>query len=78
MTAATNGAVVAFEVDDYHLEDRAGWSVLAIGTAEVVQELSTKLRVLDTELQPLADGRRSTLVRIDPTFVSGRRIVHDR
>jgi nitroimidazol reductase NimA-like FMN-containing flavoprotein (pyridoxamine 5'-phosphate oxidase superfamily) len=77
MSAAAEGAVVAFEVDDYQLADRSGWSVLAVGRAEVVDDLATSLKVLDARVEPLAEGRRTTIVRIEPTFVSGRRIVHD-
>jgi nitroimidazol reductase NimA-like FMN-containing flavoprotein (pyridoxamine 5'-phosphate oxidase superfamily) len=77
MTAATNGSVVAFEVDDYQLEERSGWSVLAIGTAHLVDAAAPRLEVLDTTLAPLADGRRPALVCIEPTFISGRRIVHE-
>lgn len=76
MSAAVSGAVVAFEVDDYHLEERTGWSVLAVGPSEVVHDLSLAFRILEEQLEPLADGRRSTIVRIRPSFVSGRRIVH--
>jgi nitroimidazol reductase NimA-like FMN-containing flavoprotein (pyridoxamine 5'-phosphate oxidase superfamily) len=77
MSAAVSGAVVAFEVDDYHLEERTGWSVLAVGPSEVVHDLSLAFRILEEQLEPLADGRRSTIVRIRPSFVSGRRIVHE-
>jgi nitroimidazol reductase NimA-like FMN-containing flavoprotein (pyridoxamine 5'-phosphate oxidase superfamily) len=77
MTAAANGSVVAFEVDDYQLDDRSGWSVLAIGTAELVEGPAAELEVLDGDLTPLVDGRRPALVRIEPTFLSGRRIVHE-
>jgi nitroimidazol reductase NimA-like FMN-containing flavoprotein (pyridoxamine 5'-phosphate oxidase superfamily) len=76
LTAATNGSVVAFEVDDYQLADRSGWSVLAIGTAQVVDP-AAKREVLDAHLSPLADGHRPALVCIEPTFISGRRIVHE-
>jgi uncharacterized protein len=75
--AAAEGAVVAFEVDDYQLGDRTGWSVLAVGRAEVIHDLAMTGKVLATGLEPLADGRRTTIVRIEPTFLSGRRIVHD-
>lgn len=75
MSAAVNGAVVAFEVDDYHLQERTGWSVLAVGPSEVVHDLSLAFRILEEQLEPMADGRRSTIVRIRPSFVSGRRIV---
>ena len=76
LSAASEGAVVAFEVDDYQLADQTGWSVLAVGRAEVVRDLTMTFKVLDARLQPLAGGRRSSIVRIEPTFVSGRRIVH--
>lgn len=77
MSAATQGAVVAFEVDDYQASERAGWSVLVVGQAELVHDLDVTFRVLDAGLEPFADGRRSHIVRIEPTFVSGRRIIHD-
>ncbi len=77
MSAAAAGAVVAFEVDDYQLADRSGWSVLAVGPAEIVHDVAVALDVLDAGLEPLADGSRLTIVRIEPTFISGRRIVHE-
>jgi uncharacterized protein len=78
MSAAAAGAVVAFEVDDYQLPDRSGWSVLAVGPAEVVHDLALTFRVLEAGLEPLAGGdHRTTIVRIEPTFISGRRIVRD-
>jgi nitroimidazol reductase NimA-like FMN-containing flavoprotein (pyridoxamine 5'-phosphate oxidase superfamily) len=77
MSAAAEGAVVAFEVDDYQLADRSGWSVLAVGPAEIVHDLAMTSKLLDAGLEPLADGIRTTIVRIKPTFIAGRRIVHD-
>jgi nitroimidazol reductase NimA-like FMN-containing flavoprotein (pyridoxamine 5'-phosphate oxidase superfamily) len=52
MSAAAEGAVVAFEVDDYQLADRSGWSVLAVGRAEVVHDLATSFEVLESRLEP--------------------------
>ncbi|HEX6422382.1 MAG TPA: pyridoxamine 5'-phosphate oxidase family protein [Acidimicrobiales bacterium] len=77
MSAAAAGAVVAFEVDNYHLSDRTGWSVLVVGRSEVVHDLDTTFKVLAAALQPLADGKRTTIVRIEPAFISGRRIVRE-
>jgi uncharacterized protein len=77
MSAAVEGAVVAFEVDDYQLVDRTGWSVLAVGRPEVIHDLAMTSKVLDAGLEPLADGIRTTIVRIEPTFISGRCIVYD-
>ena len=34
------------------------------------------LKAIAAHLEPYADGTRTTIVRIEPTFVSGRRIVH--
>ena len=76
LSAAAEGAVVAFEVDDYQLTDRSGWSVLAVGRAEVVHDLDVTFKVLAADLEPFADGSRSAIVRIEPTFLSGRRLVH--
>jgi nitroimidazol reductase NimA-like FMN-containing flavoprotein (pyridoxamine 5'-phosphate oxidase superfamily) len=77
MSAAAEGAVVAFEVDDYQLADRSGWSVLAVGRAEIVHDLDMTFKVLDAQLESMVDGRRTAIVRIEPTFLSGRRIVHE-
>jgi uncharacterized protein len=76
MSAAVAGAVVAFEVDDYQVADRSGWSVLAVGRADVVTDPDLIKRVAATHLEPFADGARTTVVRIEPTFLSGRRLVH--
>ncbi|MFV0309831.1 MAG: pyridoxamine 5'-phosphate oxidase family protein [Desertimonas sp.] len=67
------GAIVAFEVDDYEQADRTGWSVLAVGQAEVLDADE-----VDGIEQPdtWAEGDRSVVVRIVPTFLSGRRLVH--
>lgn len=77
LSAAASGAVVAFEVDDYGLLDHSGWSVLAIGRAEVVEDADVIDQVAATGLEPFADGTRAAIVRIEPTFLSGRRLVHD-
>jgi nitroimidazol reductase NimA-like FMN-containing flavoprotein (pyridoxamine 5'-phosphate oxidase superfamily) len=76
MSAATDGAVVAFEADDYEAGERTGWSVLVVGRSEVIHDLDVTFKVLDSGLEPYADGTRTAIVRITPTFVSGRRIVH--
>jgi nitroimidazol reductase NimA-like FMN-containing flavoprotein (pyridoxamine 5'-phosphate oxidase superfamily) len=78
LNAAAAGAVVAFEVDDYDRVDRSGWSVLAVGTAEVVQDGHMALKAIAAHLAPYADGSRAAIVRIEPTFLSGRRIVHQQ
>ena len=75
LAAAVREAVIAFEVDSYDAEHRTGWSVLMIGQAEQVciDPVLTQ-PLLDAVLDPWAGGRRDHVVRIVPTFVSGRRI----
>ena len=76
LKAATEGSVVAFEVDDHDRADRTGWSVLAVGRAQVVHDGEMAFKAIAAKLEPYAGGTRSAIVRIEPTFVSGRRIVH--
>jgi nitroimidazol reductase NimA-like FMN-containing flavoprotein (pyridoxamine 5'-phosphate oxidase superfamily) len=78
LRAASSGNVVAFEADDHDPVDRTGWSVLLIGQAEVVHDPELEERLQDVHLEPFAGGDRSALVRVEPTFVSGRRIVTER
>ena len=76
MSAAAQGTVVAFEVDDYQVADHSGWSVLAVGRAEVVDDPELALKAHAARLEPFAGGTRTAIVRIEPVFVSGRRLVH--
>ena len=76
LTAATAGAVVAFEVDHRDRATRTGWSVLAVGVAEVVHDVPFLLKAASTGIDPYADGRRNHLVRIRPELLTGRRVVH--
>jgi uncharacterized protein len=75
LAAAARGAVVAFEVDDYDKAERSGWSVLAVGHAEIIDDVDMDLVVLAAGLEPWARGIRTDLVRVRTEFVSGRRIV---
>jgi nitroimidazol reductase NimA-like FMN-containing flavoprotein (pyridoxamine 5'-phosphate oxidase superfamily) len=75
LAAATLEAVVAFEVDDYRRADRSGWSVLAVGPAQVVHDLDATIKVLAARLEPWAEGTRTNIVRVTPEFLSGRRLV---
>jgi nitroimidazol reductase NimA-like FMN-containing flavoprotein (pyridoxamine 5'-phosphate oxidase superfamily) len=74
LAAAARGATVAFEVDDYERADRSGWSVLAVGPAQVVHDLDVTFKVLAARLEPWAEGHRSSIVSIRPHLVTGRRI----
>jgi hypothetical protein len=49
--------VVSFKVDDYQVVDRTGWSVLVVGTAEVVHDLDVTFKALAAHLEPFAAER---------------------
>jgi uncharacterized protein len=68
---------VAFQVDQFDLSSRSGWSVLLTGTAEVLTdrhsaELVARTKALD--IQPLESGPKPIWVRIIRNSVTGRRI----
>ena len=68
---------VAFEVDG--LESGLYWSVVVLGTAQVIDEDEPGPRTERDELHPVAPGPKPVLFRItpesDPGSVSGRRFV---
>ena len=74
LSAATDHAVGAFEVDDRDPATRSGWSVLAVGASEVVHDVDLLLQAAATGLEPYAGGTRGHLVRIRPELLSGRRV----
>ncbi len=76
LEAASSNAVLAFEVDDFGIVDRTGWSVLVIGRSEVVEDPAVRDKARAAGLEPFAEGPRHTLVRIAIELISGRRIVH--
>lgn len=69
---AVRGAVVAFEVDAFDRVNRAGWSVVVTGTAQLVtDEAQLASARLDGPV-PWAPGMKEYLVRIPMTIVTGR------
>lgn len=75
LSAAAEGTIVAFEVDDYDPARRSGWSVLAVGPSEVVVDPQPSLQVRIARLVPYAIGPRTTIIRIRPELLSGRRVL---
>lgn len=72
---AVHGQPVVFEIDGVDDEYHAGWSVAVHGRAEELwrpEELESARRL---PLRPWAPGDRDHYVRIDPTAMTGRRIV---
>lgn len=74
LEAAWNETVVAFEVDDYDLDTRAGWSVLVRGRAEQITDERECHRLDALGVDTWVQGS-SHWVRIHIDDVSGRRLV---
>ena len=73
LDAATRNAVVAFQVDDFDSFTHSGWSVLVVGTAEVISSEDIR-RLEPLRVRPWVSGERHHVVRVAGELVSGRRI----
>lgn len=72
--AATRGAIVAFEADDYVPDGSSGWSVLAVGIASTIEgpvEVE-RARAVGIDTWAVAD-EASHFVRIETSRLTGRR-----
>jgi uncharacterized protein len=74
LAAATRRAVVAFEVDSYRDDGRAGWSVLVVGEARELTGEQELERAREVGLEPWgAPEAASHFVVVEISQVSGRR-----
>ena len=74
LTGARQGAVVAFEIDDYDTTTRTGWSVLVQG---MLRELCGPAELAEArrlDLAPWAPMETGAFVSISCDVISGRRI----
>lgn len=65
---------VSFEIDDFDLAAREGWSVLVQGAAHHVDSGPERAAALDAGVEAWPGGDREQFLRIVPTRISGRRI----
>jgi nitroimidazol reductase NimA-like FMN-containing flavoprotein (pyridoxamine 5'-phosphate oxidase superfamily)/ribosome-binding protein aMBF1 (putative translation factor) len=68
--------VVGFEIDRVDDTLSEGWSVLVSGRASLVDDPDELLRLSSLDLEAWAGGNRHALIRITPTDITGRVIVH--
>jgi len=74
LTAAVQGTVVAFEVDDADTAAETGWSVLVVGRAREITDRVALERARALGLRPWAPGAHDHFVQISLDMVTGRRI----
>jgi nitroimidazol reductase NimA-like FMN-containing flavoprotein (pyridoxamine 5'-phosphate oxidase superfamily) len=74
LIAAALQRSVAFEVDDYDVEARTGWSVNVVGTIEEILDRNELDRVRALALPCWAGELRDRYVRIRARHITGRAI----
>jgi nitroimidazol reductase NimA-like FMN-containing flavoprotein (pyridoxamine 5'-phosphate oxidase superfamily) len=65
---------VAFEVDQFDLQAREGWSVLVQGPAHHLDSEAERAEAIAVGVVSWAGGDRDHFIRITPARVTGRRI----
>ncbi|MFE3056039.1 pyridoxamine 5'-phosphate oxidase family protein [Nocardia sp. NPDC059239] len=71
---ADSDVVVAYEADDIDRVTRSGWSVVVTGLARTITAPDLVARY-DALVRPWVDGIMDTIVAIEPTLVTGIRLV---
>jgi uncharacterized protein len=74
LDAATDHAVVAFEVDDIDPATESGWSVVVTGVARELTDPAALSELADRPLTRWATGVAVRVVAISVDLVTGRRI----
>ncbi len=68
---------MAFEVDHVDYSDQRGWSVVAVGRGERVEDAEVLVQIKRTwDPRPWAAGQRPLYVRLAWTELTGRRLGH--
>ena len=67
---------VAFEIDQINPETRDGWSVLIHGPAHHMASDDERAAVAASGVAPWPRGVHEHAIRITPTSVTGRRLIH--
>ncbi|MDT0466440.1 pyridoxamine 5'-phosphate oxidase family protein [Streptomyces gibsoniae] len=74
LVRAIDGAVVAFEADDFDAVARSGWSVVVTGRATVVTDPAEHERLSRTGPRSWVVTGEGVFVRIESEMVTGREI----
>jgi hypothetical protein len=74
LAVAIQHSVVAFEVDRLDADQRAGWSITAIGQSREVTDPAEIGRLREVGLSSWAPGVREHFIRISPEILNGRRL----
>lgn len=76
LATAMRGSRVAFQIDEVDEFLQSGWSVLAVGDADLVDDPEVLVELWgEQDPTPWAIGERTQFVRIWPIRLTGRRVV---
>jgi hypothetical protein len=78
LTAAVNRTVVAFQVDEFDADGRAGWSVLVVGTARLVTDPGEQALLEVAGIPSWVTGPDAHYVAIAVDRITGRRLRSSR
>ncbi|RPK80695.1 MULTISPECIES: pyridoxamine 5'-phosphate oxidase family protein [Streptomyces] len=78
LVRAVDGAVVAFEADEFDTAAHSGWSVVVTGLASVVTDPDEYERLVRTGPRSWVPWPVEVFVRIEPELVTGRELVGGR
>ena len=74
VAGASRGAVVAFQVDEYHAGSRSGWSVTVVGPSRVLADAGGVTALRGAGLAPCTPAPESCVVAVRVARISGRRV----
>jgi hypothetical protein len=75
VAAASRGAVVAFEVDEFDPRTRTGWNVTVIGPSHVVADPAEVAELDALGVRPWAPADTPCYIAVELAVLRGRRIV---
>jgi nitroimidazol reductase NimA-like FMN-containing flavoprotein (pyridoxamine 5'-phosphate oxidase superfamily) len=67
---------VAFEIDEFDIQAREGWSVLIQGPAHHLDSADERTSALAAGVEPWPGDAKEHFIRITPSRITGRRIHH--
>jgi nitroimidazol reductase NimA-like FMN-containing flavoprotein (pyridoxamine 5'-phosphate oxidase superfamily) len=65
---------VAFEIDEFNLAAKEGWSVLIQGPAHHVDSYTERVAARQSDVEPWPGGAKEHYIRVVPTRITGRRV----
>jgi hypothetical protein len=77
LAAATRNAVVAFQLDDFDMMARSGWSVVGVGEAYEVVDPARLAELAGLQTDPWVRGHDVHTLSIPLTIIAGRRLTAD-